>query len=229
LESGAGDTHSWNSAFALRLIIFGIVLVGLFLFYEARYAGYPLVPIHIFKNLSNVASLGTGFCHSFVFIAYDYFLPLYFQVVLGFSPILSGLCIFSLVLPLSAVTTGTGFFVARTGNYRYAIWFGLVIMTIGTGLFISFDSRTVWWKIIVFQIIAAPRTNCRSHLGETSVDSFPAFDKYILCRPANTWRALCDASLNIASEMGNDPISVFRGTTCLAWTKEEAGARSRHL
>lgn len=29
-------------------------------------------------------------------------------------------------------------------------------------------------------------------------------------------------------EMENDPVSVLRGTTCSGWTKEEAGARSRH-
>lgn len=51
-------------------------------------------------------------------------------------------------------------------------------MTTGTGLFTSFDSHTVWWKIIVFQIVAgvgagplfqSPLIALQSHLNTADV------------------------------------------------------------
>lgn len=112
------------------------------------------MPVRIFANKAAVACLGVSSCHALVFIAYDYFLPLYFQSVLGLAPTTSGLLLFALVIPLSITSTATGFFVKKTGSSRSAIWFGLAVMPVGTGLFIAFDAHIVWAKVIVFQIVA---------------------------------------------------------------------------
>lgn len=178
LESGASAQHSWTSAFTMGLIVGGIVLWIIFVVYDWRWAEFPLVPMRVFAGRSNIAAVSTAFFHSFVFIAYDFFLPLYFQVVLGASPIHSGLYLFALVLPLSAISTGTGIFIKRTGNYQLAAWVGASIMTLGTGLFINFPSRTVWWKIIVYQLTAgvgagplflAPMIALQSHLRKEDI------------------------------------------------------------
>lgn len=113
-----------------------------------------MIPVHIFASRSSKAAMVVASCHMFVFIAFDFFLALYFQAVLGRRPIISGLLLFALVLPLSAFTFGTGVFVQRTGRLRPAMWFGATLMTIGTGLFINFGSRLVLWKIILYQVIA---------------------------------------------------------------------------
>lgn len=178
LESGAGRTYSWNSAFVICLMVAGLALLGFFGMYEWRYAKHPLLRLRTFGGRNKGACLLVAFVHSFVFIAYDYFVPLYFQVVLGASPIFSGLYLFALVLPLSAFSAGTGMFVKRTGRYRRAIWFGIAFMTIGTGLFISLDPYLVWWKIILFQIVAgigagplfqSPLIALQSHLKSADV------------------------------------------------------------
>ena len=79
LEWG-GITHPWASATVLCLLIFGVATMCLFLVIEARLAPYPLMPLSIFSKRSNIASLGTCWCHAVVFIPASYFLPLYFQV-----------------------------------------------------------------------------------------------------------------------------------------------------
>jgi MFS family permease len=48
----------------------------------------------------------------------------------------------------------TGIFIKKTGLYQPLIWFGMVMMTLGFGLFINFGVNSPWSKIIVFQIIA---------------------------------------------------------------------------
>lgn len=153
LEFG-GISHPWDSATVLCLIIFGAVVIGIFFLIEWRIAPYPLMPLDLFSKRSNLAALATCFFHAFVFISGNYFLPLYFQAVLGATPILSGVYLLPTALSLSFLSAFTGVFIKKTGQYLPMIWFGMILMTLGFGLFIDFDVNTSWAKIIVFQIIA---------------------------------------------------------------------------
>lgn len=153
MESG-GITHPWGSAYTLCLIIFGIVTIVFFFINEWKFAKYPVIPLRLFKDWSNLAALGVCFIHGFVFIAQSYYLPLYFQTVLGATPILSGIYLFPLVLSLSFLSAAVGIFIKKTGRYREPIWFGLCFMALGTGLFIDLPPRANWAKIIIYQIIA---------------------------------------------------------------------------
>ncbi|RAR13001.1 major facilitator superfamily transporter [Stemphylium lycopersici] len=153
LEFG-GITHPWDSATVLCLIIFGAVVIGIFFLIEWRVAPYPLMPLELFSKRSNLAALCTCFFHAFVFISANYFLPLYFQAVLGATPILSGVYLLPTALSLSFLSAFTGVFIKKTGQYLPMIWFGMTLMTLGFGLFIDFDVNTSWAKIIIFQIIA---------------------------------------------------------------------------
>lgn len=153
LEYG-GISHPWSSAIVLCLIIFGVVTIVLFFVIEARLAPYPLMPMSIFSKRSNVAALGTCFCHAFVFIPGNYFLPLYFQAVLGATPILSGVYLLPTAIALSIFSIFTGITIRKTGQYRPIIWFGMFMMTLGTGLFIDLGAHSGWAKIIIYQVIA---------------------------------------------------------------------------
>jgi len=153
LEFG-GVQYAWNSATVVCLIIFGIVIWGLFFLNEWKIARYPVMPLRLFTRLSNIAALVVCFCHGFVFISGSYFLPLYFQAVLGASPLRSGLYLFPFVLSLSFMSAAVGIFIRKTGQYLPAIWAGMALMTLGFGLFIDLPAYPSWARIIVFQIIA---------------------------------------------------------------------------
>ncbi|KAF2855502.1 hypothetical protein T440DRAFT_414022 [Plenodomus tracheiphilus IPT5] len=153
LEFG-GISHPWKSATVLCLIIFGVAVIGVFFLIEWRVAPYPLMPLDLFSKRSNLAALATCFLHAFVFISGNYFLPLYFQAVLGATPILSGVYLLPQALSLSFLSAFTGIFIKKTGQYLPMIWSGMFIMTLGFGLFIDFDVNSSWAKIIIYQIIA---------------------------------------------------------------------------
>ena len=153
LEAG-GITHPWTSAFTLCLIIFGLVTIGLFFVHEWKFAKYPVMPVRLFKNRSNCAALLTSFCHGSTFIAGSYFLPLYFQTVLGANALLSGVYLLPYVLALSFQSAAVGIFIRKTGRYLEPIIFGMGLMTLGFGLFIDLPSYPSWARIIIFQIIA---------------------------------------------------------------------------
>ncbi|KAH8680110.1 MFS multidrug transporter-like protein [Tricladium varicosporioides] len=153
LEFG-GITHPWSSATVVCLIVFGIVTAGLFVLNEWKFARYPVMPLRLFNKRSNIAALGVCFCHGFVFIAGTYYLPLYFQAVIGATPLLSGVYLLALALTLSIVSGMTGVFIKKTGKYLPPIWFGMLFMTFGFGLLIDLGPTANWGKIIGFQIVA---------------------------------------------------------------------------
>ncbi|KAJ0323774.1 hypothetical protein COL5a_008136 [Colletotrichum fioriniae] len=153
LETGAGGVVPWSSALVICLILFGVLILALFVVWEACFAKNPVIPFRIFQNVTNIASFTLACIHSFVFISYDYFLPLYFQVVFGFKPITAGIMLFPLLIPLTVMTMLGGLFTRKTGNYIIPIFFGSALMTLGNGLFISFGVSTEWAKIVVFQMI----------------------------------------------------------------------------
>ena len=153
LEFG-GVTFPWGSATVVCLIVFGLVVAVAFVCVEWKVATFPIMPLRLFTVRSNIASLAVAACHGFVFISGSYYLPLYFQAVLGLSPLLSGVYILPYTLSLSVLSAGTGIFVQRTGKYLICIIFGMAAMTLGFGLFVDLDAHVNWPKLILFQLIA---------------------------------------------------------------------------
>ena len=153
LEFG-GITFPWRSTAVICLIVFGTLTISLFFVVEYRFATYPLMPLRIFSQRSSIACLGVCFFHAYVFIAGSYYLPLYFQAVLGASPILSGVYLLPTALSLSLTSAITGVVIKKTGQFLPPIWLGFICMTVGYGLFIDLAPGSSWAKIILYQIVA---------------------------------------------------------------------------
>ncbi|KAJ5728129.1 major facilitator superfamily domain-containing protein [Penicillium malachiteum] len=78
LESGSSRLSDWGSASVICLLVFGILILAFFLFWEAKFARRPLIPIRIFKQRTCFASFVVGYLHAFAFTSFDFFLPLYY-------------------------------------------------------------------------------------------------------------------------------------------------------
>lgn len=153
LELG-GVSHPWTSPTVLCLIVFGLATVGAFGLVEWKIARYPVIPLRLFADRSNVACLLVSFFHSFVFLSGSYYLPLYFQGVQGLSSLKSGTYLLAYVLPLSFVSALIGFVIRATGNYYVGILAGLSVMTLGFGLFIDLDADSSLAKMVLYQVVA---------------------------------------------------------------------------
>jgi hypothetical protein len=178
LEVGSSGLMAWRSATVIVLIIFGVLIMVLFMIWEAKFAKSPLIPVRIFQKRTSLASFTVACLHSFVFISFDFFLPLYYQVVLGFRPLISGVTLFALIIPMSCATFCGGFFVRKTGNYLAMIFTGTSLLTLGTGLFIDFGTSISWPRIIVFEVVAgigagllfqSPMIALQSHLRQGDI------------------------------------------------------------
>lgn len=68
---------------------------------EAFFAKLPIIPLRLFKHKSTCLLFIVGILHDFVWQATQYFLPLYFQTIRGYTPLKSA----TLILPF-LVTQG---------------------------------------------------------------------------------------------------------------------------
>jgi EmrB/QacA subfamily drug resistance transporter len=154
------DSLGWGSAGVLAPLLAGLVLLAAFLLVEARVARAPLVPLHVFRiERVSAANILVAIIYSALF-PMMFFLTLYLQRVLHYSPILTGLFFVPLGLavfvmsvlaprlvarfrPRAVITAGM--LTAATGLAlmtgiapgRGQVWFGLVggfLMMAGLGL-----------------------------------------------------------------------------------------------
>lgn len=150
-----GAIFPWNSPKVVCLIVFGALMIGLFVFNEQHLAKYPLMPLAVFKDWSNNATFLVTFAHGMVLIGMEYYLPLYFQSVQQASPFRSGLLLLPLMVTQAAGEISAGVLIHRTGRYRESIWVGVVLMTIGTGLYIHFGTDTSVATVVGLEIFGA--------------------------------------------------------------------------
>ncbi|KAL8754227.1 MAG: hypothetical protein Q9199_004495 [Rusavskia elegans] len=126
----------------------------LFVFSEKRLARYPLIPLGLLKDRSCVMSLLVNSVHGFVFIAGEYYMPLYFQAVGEASPIRSGVLILPFILSETVMGIMVGLLIHRTGRYLELMWIGTLLMTVGFGLFIHLNVTSSLVEIVASQIVA---------------------------------------------------------------------------
>lgn len=153
LEYG-GVTYPWDSATIICLIVFGVVTFGLFIFWEGRFAKYPIMPLRLFTDLSNAATFLLVSIHGIVFIAGSYYLPLYFQAIRGLGPLLSGVYLLPTAISLSISSIATGIFIRKSGSFLLPIYAGVFFLTLGYGLFTDFSATSSLPKIILYQGVA---------------------------------------------------------------------------
>ncbi|KAK3374842.1 MFS drug transporter [Podospora didyma] len=149
-----GVLYPWDSATVVCLIVFGVFVGVLFVLNEWKVAIRPVVPLRLFGQVSNAAAFTTSFCHGFVFIGIAFYLPLYFQAVLGVGPLLSGVYLLPFIISISITAASVGLLIQQTGKYMLVVYVGVVLNAVGSGLFLLLGAETNWPRIIVFQLVA---------------------------------------------------------------------------
>jgi len=126
---------------------------SIFVWHEERcHASRHIFPWHGKKFQLRVSSSG-DVDSSQVFMAPEYYLPLYFQSVMESSPIRSGYLLGPLIVATAVTGVLNGVFIHRTGQYRPSLWIGPVLLTLATGLYLMLDADSSIGMVIGFEII----------------------------------------------------------------------------
>lgn len=124
-------SRGWSDPLVVGLITFAAVVMGAFLLVERRSAS-PLVPLSIFRNRfvtgANVVMLLLGATNT----ALLYFLPLYQQEVLGYTPLSSGLSQVPLVAAAALISLRAPRLARRFGSVPSMV-VGLLSLAVGLG------------------------------------------------------------------------------------------------
>jgi EmrB/QacA subfamily drug resistance transporter len=125
-----GTTYRWGSATIIALGVAGAVLVAVFVFVERR-ATEPVLPLHLFSIRAFSVTSAVGFIVGFAMFGAIVYLPVFFQIVHGDSPTISGLRLLPLLAGLVVFSTAAGLIISKTGRYRVFPIAGTGLMTIG--------------------------------------------------------------------------------------------------
>jgi EmrB/QacA subfamily drug resistance transporter len=146
------QTGEWMDPTVGGFIAIALIGMVLFILAEAR-AKEPIVPLHLFRNRTYSTSMVATFFASFAFFGAIIFLPRWFQFVHGFTPTWSGLAALPLMVGLIGSSIAAGFYVARTGRYKWLTVGAIVLMGIATLLMTQLRADTplpiVWsWMLL---------------------------------------------------------------------------------
>ncbi|KAE8443873.1 hypothetical protein EG329_001282 [Mollisiaceae sp. DMI_Dod_QoI] len=149
-----GSTYAWNSSTIIGLFVGSAVSLPLFLFWESRRGDTAMVPLSILRQRIVYSSCLAIMFQYGSFPIFNYYLPVWFQTILGVSPILSGAYFMATAGPLIAATVVTGVLASKLGSPALFTIIGNGIATIGCGLLTTFtpsSSTGVW---IGYQVLA---------------------------------------------------------------------------
>ncbi|KAI9768098.1 MAG: hypothetical protein M1840_005132 [Geoglossum simile] len=151
-----GARDPWSSPRIVTPLVLGLVGLVLFFLYEiSSFCRDPVMPPKLFSNRTSAVAFFLSFQHSLLSLWITYFLPLYFQSVLGSSPTKSGVQLLPLVLVFPPCAAISGALVQLTGRYRPIHLVGFALTTLGFGLNALLDRYTGDGTWVLFQITAA--------------------------------------------------------------------------
>ena len=132
--SWGGVQYAWSSWHTVVPLLLGLWGLSGFVIYEAKYATYTLLPIRIFQNKDTNIAYFLTWIHGIILWSILYYMPLFFQGAQDFTPILAGVSALPQSLTVVPCAAVVGVIAAKTGKYRWALWFGWSLTTLGSGL-----------------------------------------------------------------------------------------------
>ncbi|MGV9713448.1 MFS transporter [Gordonia sp. NPDC003424] len=168
-----GEKYDWN-AWIWTLIGVGLVLLGLFIFWQSRIKREPLVPLSLFRDrnfsLSNIGIASMGFAMSGLIIPVMFFL----QLVGGMSPTRSAV----MMVPMAVLTGILAPIVGRILDRvhpRTIIASALLLMAISVawaGVIIR-PETPVWQLIIPMSLMGVASAGIWAPLAATATRNLP--------------------------------------------------------
>ncbi|KDQ56248.1 hypothetical protein JAAARDRAFT_132785 [Jaapia argillacea MUCL 33604] len=149
-----GVTFPWTSAIVLAPLLSGALVVAIFCFWEWKGARLPIVPMYIFKHVTVAGVYITMFVNGFVFYSSLFYLPQFFQIGLGYSPIRSGVFLLPVLVSQTCASFITGVIVSKTGRYRTIIHSGFSVWAVGCGCLSTVTPSSPKALLVFFMLLS---------------------------------------------------------------------------
>src|SRR3954471_472480 len=123
-----GREWGWTSGRSVSSYVIGLLGIVLFILAERRIGDDALLPLRLFRGRTFSVGSMLNFVVGMGMFGALAALPLYMQIVKGYTPTQAGLLLLPMVIGIMSGTISSSQFIARTGRY---IWFprvGLVLL-----------------------------------------------------------------------------------------------------
>jgi hypothetical protein len=158
---------SWDSPATIGMLAAGLMLFGVFVAVEWRFAKLPLLPARLFHygrstNILIYINLFIGW----IFWGNLFVLPLYLQNVHGLSPAQAGVLMLPMVITHGLTSGLTGVLISMLGHYKPIIVTGAVCWAVAAVEKMHYDQTTPMWRIIVVGVLDGIGVGCSLQPGK---------------------------------------------------------------
>jgi EmrB/QacA subfamily drug resistance transporter len=132
--SWAGDKYAWGSPEIIGMLLFSVVMIGVFLLVELR-ADEPIISPRLFRDRTFTVSNIASFLIAGGMFGAIMYLPLFVQGVMGESATNSGAVLTPMMLGFVVSSIIGGQVMSRTGRYKAILLVSLILGSVGMFLF----------------------------------------------------------------------------------------------
>ncbi|KAK4161769.1 MFS general substrate transporter [Cladorrhinum sp. PSN259] len=151
-----GGKLPWSSAEVIAPLVIGLLGLCLFMWYETTtWVKDPVVPARLFETRTASAVFAATFLNSALLYWVLFFLPVYFQAVLGSTAERAGVQLLPAILVGIPGAIGAVLLLSKWGRYKPLHLIGFAIQTIGMGLFTLLDETSTTAHWVIYQCVAA--------------------------------------------------------------------------
>ncbi|KAK4154911.1 major facilitator superfamily domain-containing protein [Chaetomidium leptoderma] len=148
-----GPTYPWSDGRIIALLTLTGVLLVSYVVVQATFTSTATIPGRIVSQRSVISALWATVCinsGNFIFI---YFLPIWFQAVLGVSAVDSGIRLLPTMLSTVVGSIFGGFLNAKVGYYTPLAIVGSCVMAVGAGMLMTLQVDSGSGKWIGYQVV----------------------------------------------------------------------------
>ncbi|TQN27682.1 EmrB/QacA subfamily drug resistance transporter [Haloactinospora alba] len=149
LTAWGGTSYAWTSPQVLALAA-GTLVFGALWWLSARRAPDPVLPLSLFTNPVIVVAALISFTVGFSMMGSMAYIPLFLQIVHGYSPTASGMHMLPMVAGMLLCSIGSGQLVTRTGHYRVFPILGSALVAVALYLLSTMGPDTPFTPMSVY-------------------------------------------------------------------------------
>jgi len=145
------QSEAWSAPLVIALAVVGVVSLAVFWVVEHRVRA-PIVEFDLFRNGPYFGASAAAFCLVGAWWAVIYFQPQYLQDVRGHSPLVCGLEVLPITVPMVFVSPFSGRLIAKFGP-RALMTFGMAVGTVGMLVLTQIDATTSYSVLLVGYVL----------------------------------------------------------------------------
>ncbi|RMD39615.1 hypothetical protein DV735_g5511, partial [Chaetothyriales sp. CBS 134920] len=148
-----GVMYPWSSWRTLVPLLVGAAGLAAFVLYEKFVAPHPSIPLSIFANRTTNTAFFTTVLHGILLWCLLYYQPLYYEAVKGYKPVIAGVALFPSTFTVAPMAVIAGISITKLNRYRWCIYAGWAVTTLGCGLLILLDVDTTIPQFIFINLV----------------------------------------------------------------------------